>query len=150
MQVLSHPTLAAHIHVLRSSPWDQNTDPHCCLTTDRHDWSLIPSVKTDGIARNARLDAAVFDGGFEAQVLRVAMSLRNPSVIELQQPTQPFSALDCSFAAFFWCGLRKNKVVSDALMIPLKVVMSDILRKYMAKRLLTEENHSIQTFGFDR
>ena len=44
----------------------------------------------------------------------------------------------------------ENKVVPDALMVTFKVVMGGILLEYMAKRPLAEENHSIQTFGFNR
>ncbi len=77
------------------------------------------------------------------------MSLRSPSVIELQQPTQPFTTFDWFSAIFFRVALRGNELVSDALMITLKVVVSDMLIEYVAKRSFAEENHSIQTFRFD-
>ncbi len=54
-------------------------------------------------------------------------------MIELQHPTESFSALDSSFAAFLWGGLRKNEVVPNALMITFEVVMSDILLEHMVK-----------------
>ena len=79
----------------------------------------------------------------------VMMSLRSSSMIELQQSTQPFSALYFSFVAFFRCWLRKNEVVSDALMITFQMVMSCVLFEYIVNRPLAEENHSVQTFGLD-
>ena len=77
------------------------------------------------------------------------MFLRSSPMIELQQSTQPFFALYSSFAAFFRCWLRKNEVVSDALMITLQMVVGSVLFEYMVNRSLTEENHPVQKFGFD-
>ena len=71
-------------------------------------------------------------------------------MIELQQPTQPFSALDFSFVAVLGCRLRIHKVVSDALMISFQMVVRGILLEYMAKRPLAEEYYPVQTFGLDR
>ena len=77
------------------------------------------------------------------------MSLRGSPMIELQQSTQPFSALDSSFAAFFRWWLRIDEVVFDALMITLQMVVGSVLFEYMVNRSFTEENHPVQTFGFD-
>ena len=46
--------------------------------------------------------------------------------------------------------MRENEVVSDALMITFKVVMSDILIEYMVKCSFAEANHSVETFRFRR
>ena len=55
------------------------------------------------------------------------------SVIELQQSTQPFTTFDRFSAILFNVTLRENEVVSDALMITLKVVMGGILLEHMLK-----------------
>ena len=47
-------------------------------------------------------------------------------MIELQQSTQPLSALDLSLTALLLLGRRDKKVVTDALMIPFKMVMGGV------------------------
>ncbi len=70
-------------------------------------------------------------------------------MIELQKSTQPFSALDSSFVAFFRCWLRNNEIVSDALMITFQMVVGHVLFEYVVNRPLAKENHLHQTLGFD-
>ena len=71
--------------------------------------------------------------------MNVILSLRNSPMIELQQSTQPLSALDVPFTACFRCRFRDNDVVTDALVIPFYMVMGGVLLEYMAKRRLAEE-----------
>ena len=84
------------------------------------------------------------------QGVKVILSLRSSCMIELQQSAQPLSALDLSLNALLLFGRRNNKVVLDALMVPLQMIMGGVLLEYVAKRPFAEENHPIQTFGFNR
>ena len=71
--------------------------------------------------------------------VNVMLSLRNSPMVELQQSTQPLSALDVPFTACFRCRFRDNDVVTDALVIPFYMVMGGVLLEYTAKRRLAEE-----------
>ena len=92
----------------------------------------------------AELSEAALDGG--SKVFATGASLCCLSVIELQQPPYPFSALDRSVSVSFRIDVRKHEVVTDSLMISFEMIMGNILIEHMAKCSLTEQNHSVETF----
>ena len=104
--------------------------------------TVFHSGRLMGMAQHDCLDTATPYGVLEAEAIRIE---RHPYAAR-----PAFLDIRLLLATFLRSGLRENKIVPDALMVTFKVVMSGILLEYMAKRPLAEENHSIQTFGFNR
>ena len=71
------------------------------------------------------------------------------AIVVPQQTTKPLAAFDIAMmlANFF---TRLDDRVTQALMISLAVIMRQEFMASVAQRLLTKEDHSIETLGFQR
>ena len=70
-------------------------------------------------------------------------------MVEIEKPAQAVASLHLGVRALRRCRVLQKPVV-ESLMIPLAVVVLDVLAREEAQVALTEWDHSIETFFFDR
>ena len=69
--------------------------------------------------------------------------LRDVTEVVLEQTTETFAAFDvtCEVCDFF---IRFDQLIVDSLMIPFRMVVSDVFLKRSFERMLTEKDHLFQ------
>ena len=70
-------------------------------------------------------------------------------MVEIEESAEAVAALHVAGRALRWCRLLQ-KPVFESLMVSLAVVVLDVLPREEAQVALTERDHSIETFLFDR
>src|SRR5688500_16971377 len=70
-------------------------------------------------------------------------------MVEIEESAEAVAALHVAGRALRWCRVLQKPVL-ESLMVSLAVVVLDVLPREEAQVALTERDHSIETFLFDR